>query len=533
MKSKLVKISSIMLFAASFLLSGCSSGSGASSEPTASTAATVSASVSSTSAEQEISDKVTTAAPGSTEITSEAETEQAQGTVTTAITADTADTTTSAEAAQSSSVSTSKTSASASSSKTNATSKVTTTAKATTTAPKTTTTAKTTTTSKKPVQTRPADPQPWKELDQADITAAMGMGWNLGNQLEASNNGTPSETAWGNPKITEGLIKAIKAQGFNTVRIPVSYLSKIGSAPDYTIDEKWLDRIQQVVDYVVENDMYAVINIHGDGYHTVSGGWLLCDKDAAAQKTIQAKYEAVWQQIAERFKDYDEHLIFESMNEVFNGSYGSPNKTAYQNINSYNQIFVDTVRKTGSNNTKRWLIIPGWNTNIDYTAGSYFSIPSDKLCTSSGKRLMISVHYYDPYNFTLDENRSSATTQWGKYATANKDNWGQESYVDSQMKKLYSTFVSKGYPVFIGELGVANKEHISSSFSGYRRYWIEYIVKAAKDNGCIPVYWDNGWDGDNGFAIINRKTYAITHPELVEAMMRAINSKGTYEIEAP
>ena len=115
----------------------------------------------------------------------------------------------------------------------------------------------------------------WDELDQTAITAAMGMGWNLGNQLEASSNKVPNETTWGNPTITEDLIKAVKAQGFNTIRIPVSYLSKIGEAPDYTIDSAWLDRVQEVVDYVVGNDMYAVINIHGDGYYTVDGSWLL------------------------------------------------------------------------------------------------------------------------------------------------------------------------------------------------------------------------------------------------------------------
>ena len=104
----------------------------------------------------------------------------------------------------------------------------------------------------------------------------------------------------------------------------------------------------------------------------------------------------------DRFKDYDEHLIFESMNEVFDNTYGEPNPAGYQNINAYNQIFVDTVRKTGSNNEKRWLLIPGWNTNIGHTAGDKgFAVPTDSLCTADGNRLMISVHYYDPYNFTM------------------------------------------------------------------------------------------------------------------------------------
>lgn len=372
----------------------------------------------------------------------------------------------------------------------------------------------------------------WDELDQTAITAAMGMGWNLGNQLEASSNKVPSETAWGNPTITEDLIKAVKAQGFNTIRIPVSYLSKIGEAPDYTIDSAWLDRVQEVVDYVVGNDMYAVMNIHGDGYYTVDGGWLLCVDDN--QDEIKAKYEAVWKQIADRFKDYDEHLIFESMNEEFDNTYGRPNKDGYANINEYNQIFVDTVRGTGSNNTKRWLLLPGWNTNIEYTASSYgFVIPEDKLCESDGKRIMISVHYYDPYNFTIDENSSSAKTQWGKYATENFDNWGQEDHVDSQMQMLHDTFVAEGYPVIIGEMGVQDKTHLSESFNEYRRYWLEYVVKSAKANGCIPVYWDNGWNGKNGFGLFDRTSCTVTQQSLIDAMIRAINSDSDYEIAAP
>lgn len=372
----------------------------------------------------------------------------------------------------------------------------------------------------------------WTELDQSAITAAMGMGWNLGNQLEASNNKVPNETAWGNPTISEELIKTVKEQGFKTVRIPVSYLSKIGEAPDYKIDEAWLDRIQEVVDYVVNNDMFAIINMHGDGYYTVDGAWLLCVDEN--QDEIKDKYEKVWKQIAERFKDYDQHLIFESMNEEFDNTYGEPDPTGYANINAYNQIFVDTVRKTGSNNEKRWLLMPGWNTNIGHTAGDKgFVIPEDSLCTADGKRIMISVHFYDPYNFSLDENIVSATTQWGKYAVEKFDTWGQEDYVDSQMKLLNDKFVSQGYPVVIGEMGVVDKNHIDPTMNEFRRYWNEYVVKAAKDNGCIPVYWDNGFNGRNGLALFHRLSKEVTQPEIIEGMMRAINSDGDYEIPAP
>ncbi len=374
----------------------------------------------------------------------------------------------------------------------------------------------------------------WDELDQAQITEAMGLGWNLGNQMEAVNAGTPSETAWGNPEITKELIDKIKEQGFKTVRIPVTYLSKIGDGPDYTIDEEWLDRVQEVVDYVVDNDMFAVVNMHGDGYYTIDGSWLLCVEDEEKQKEIKDKYEKVWTQIADRFKDYDEHLIFESMNEEFNNDYGKPDPYGYENINAYNQIFVDAVRKTGSNNEKRWLLIPGWNTNVEYTAGDYgFEIPKDEGCKADGKRIMISVHYYDPYNFTLDENDKSAKTQWGKYAVANRDNWGQEDYVDEQMSLLNEKFVSQGYPVIIGEFGVQDKTSLFPDFGEFRRYWTEYIITAAKKNGVICIYWDNGYNGNKGFGIIDRVTMEITQPELVKAMITAVNSDDSYVIPAP
>lgn len=372
------------------------------------------------------------------------------------------------------------------------------------------------------------------ELDQTQITEAMGLGWNLGNQLEASSGGLPSETCWGNPEITKELIDTIKAQGFKTVRIPVSYLDMIGDGPDYKIDTDWLDRVQEVVDYVVDNDMFAIVNMHGDGYYTVDHSWLLCAEDDDKQTEIKDKYGKVWTQIADRFKDYDQHLIFESMNEEFNNDYGKPDEKAYDNINAYNQIFVDSVRATGSNNEKRWLLLPGWNTNIDYTAGDdyNFKIPTDNGCKADGKRIMISVHYYDPFNFTIDENKT-AKTQWGKYAVKNYDNWGQEDYVDSQMALLKEKFVSQGYPVVIGEFGAQDKTEKFADYNEFRRYWAEYLIKAAKKNGVVCVYWDNGYNGNKGFGIVNRFDYTITQPDLIAGMMRAINSTDDYEIPSP
>ena len=360
------------------------------------------------------------------------------------------------------------------------------------------------------------------DLNQSEITAAMGAGWNLGNQLEAANSGTPCETNWGNPVITEDLILAVKDAGFKSVRIPVSYLSMIGSDSNYTIESSWLDRVQEVVDYCIDNDLYVIINMHGDGYTTITGGWLLCG--ASDQSRIKAKYEACWKQIATRFKDYDEHLIFESMNEEFDGTYGTPSSTAYANINDYNQIFVDTVRKTGGNNDKRWLLIPGWNTNIDYTAGDYgFVIPSDNYLSSSvpsgEKRIMISVHYYDPWDFCGTE--SGAVTQWGDTVTDSSKVacWGDESYMISQFKKMHDKFVANGYPVIIGEYGSIDKSNYDSANTANRREFAYKVCYYSNQYGLIPVYWDNGYNGEYGFGLFDRYTYKVTQSEIIAGIM--------------
>ena len=370
----------------------------------------------------------------------------------------------------------------------------------------------------------------FQDLNQQQITEAMGVGYNLGNSLEANDAGTPNETAWGNPKLTEQFVLAAKSAGFQSIRIPVSYLNKIDDNNGYQIDSAWLDRVQEVVDYCVKNDMYAIVNMHGDGYTTINGGWLLCG--SSDQTKIREKYKACWQQIATRFKDYDEHLIFESMNEEFDGTYGDPNRTHYENINTYNQIFVDTVRQTGGNNDKRWLLIPGWNTDINYTVGDYgFALPTDQYLSSGvaagEKRIMISVHYYAPWEFCGTE--SQAVTQWGSKATdsTKKASWGDESYMVSQFKKLKDKFVSQGYPVVIGEFGAINKSSIDSQNAVCRADFYQKVCYYAKQNGLVPVAWDNGYNGVYGFCLIDRSTNTVVHPEVVNAVMEIYRASST------
>ena len=380
------------------------------------------------------------------------------------------------------------------------------------------------------VQAAKKDTTSFEDLNQSQIVEAMGPGWNLGNQLESVTDNVPEETNWGNPVITEKLIQSVKAAGFKSIRIPVSYFAKIDDDKDYTIDSKWLDRVQEVVDYCIKNDLYAVINIHGDGYNTIDGSWLLCN--GKNQTEIKKKYKKVWKQIAERFKNYDEHLLFESMNEEFDGSYSEPNKEYYQNINDYNQIFVDTVRKTGDNNTKRWLIIPGWNTNIDYTAGDYgFKLPTDqyrdKSIDKEEQRIMISVHYYSPWDFCGGEN--GVITQWGNEADdpSKTSTTCDETYMKNQLNLMKTTFADKGYPVFIGEYGSIGKTSYDSENEYYRAYFARKLCQLSRKNGCIPMYWDNGYNGVHGFGLFDRTTCEITQPVIIDAIMEGFGQKAS------
>ncbi|MEU4446685.1 cellulase family glycosylhydrolase [Actinosynnema sp. NPDC050801] len=379
------------------------------------------------------------------------------------------------------------------------------------------------------------------QLNASQIVADMGAGWNLGNQLEANIDGYPGETAWGQPTITQALVDSVRAAGFKTIRIPVSYLRNIGPGPDYTVNSAWLNRIQQVVDYAYNRGMYVLINMHGDGYKTVAHSWLICD--SSSQTTIRAKYQKVWQQIATRFQNYDQRLILESMNENFDGQFGRPTQPCYSNINSYNQIFVDTVRRAGGNNGSRWLLVPGWNTNIEYTAGNYgFVLPTDQYRSPSipanERRIMISVHYYDPWDFAGEE--SGTITQWGRAATnpSKRSSWGQEDHLDAQMKKMHDRFVVNGYPVVVGEYGAIDKSSSDSSNNRYRADYVRAVVATAKKYGAATVYWDNGHTGQYGFGLIDRRSRAVTQQGLVNAIMSGLGTSpdpsqptaGTYKI---
>lgn len=357
-----------------------------------------------------------------------------------------------------------------------------------------------------------------EDMTAAEAVAQMAIGWNVGNTLDAPEG----ETAWGNPLVTEALVQAVAAEGFGVVRIPVTWSLHLGPGPDYTIDPAWLDRVEEVVGYAVDNDLYAIINLHHDGADGYTGVEWLSLNDATGAVTpanndaVRAQFVAVWEQIAARFADHDHHLVFESMNEIHDG-YGPPMSAYYDIINDLNQTFVDVIRTSGGNNASRYLVVPGYNTNIEYTLAG-FELPVDTM----EDRLILSVHYYDPWSFAGE----ASTPVWGA-AYPMSDPWGQEDWVLDRFSLLGDTYVDDGLPVIVGEYGAVQQD----GFEDYRRYYLEYVTKAAHDEGIVPIYWDNGGEGSgpDSYALFERDSGDVLRPVILEAMMRAIDDP--YSIE--
>jgi endoglucanase len=345
-----------------------------------------------------------------------------------------------------------------------------------------------------------------RDLNSVDLAKQMKLGWNVGNSLEAIGG----ETAWGNPKITQRLIDSIKAAGFNAVRIPVAW-STFSDAATFKIDTVWMSRVEEVVNYVLKNDMYAMVNMHWDN------GWM--QPTYAKQEYVNNRLSIMWRQIAIRFRKYDDRLLFAGTNEVIvEGDYGTPTIEYYNVQNSFNQTFVSTVRSTGGRNAYRHLVVQGFNTNIDHTI-NFFKTPVDKIVN----RLMVEVHYYDPYNFTLNEN--TTITQWGKNATdpVKTETWANEVYADAQFQKMKTKFIDKGYAVILGEYAAMARLNLGNTvangeYAGYRKYYMEYITRSAVGHGLIPFYWDSGYTGDKGSGIFDRSTGVAVYPDIVKAI---------------
>lgn len=357
---------------------------------------------------------------------------------------------------------------------------------------------------------------PWQ------VAKSLGLGWNLGNQMDAFANGKADETCWGNAKTTQTAFNKLAEAGITTVRIPVTWMGHIGSAPNYEIEKAWMNRVAEIVEYAENAGLNAIVNIHHDG--SDSNYWLNIKEAATSESKnseIKATLKAVWTQIAERFKNKGNFLAFESMNEIHDGGWGwgenmKDGGKQYAVLNEWNQLFVDAVRDTGGANANRYLGVPGYCTNPDLTI-SYFKLPKDRV----SNRLMVAVHFYDPYEYTLNAKYS----EWGHTgAPAKKVSGGDEVNVKSVFGKLKTAFVDKGIPIYIGEMGCVHRDNDRDE--SFRKYYLEYVCKAAKDYGMAPIYWDNGATGagTEQSGLFNRTTglYVNNGADVMQVMRKAI-----------
>ena len=380
-----------------------------------------------------------------------------------------------------------------------------------------------------------------------EVQANMGMGFNIGNSMEVPNN----PTLWGNPYPTQALLDSVKAAGFSTVRIPCAWDSH---APNGVITDSWLDSVKTVVDYAMRAGLYTILNIHHEG----EGGWFQSNIGTSVDNNIDTKMKNYWTQIANKFKDYNERLIFAGANEP------GPNINSWtsQHVSTlmhYYQTFIDAVRATGGNNATRTLIIQGLNTDIDKSVANapVSTFPKDKV---SGY-LMFEVHYYDPYQYTLMTSQqdwgASEPIQpqyyYGDYQKSSepKRNAGYNAWggaVDSklagiehpkeQFAKMKTNYVNKGYPVIVGEFGanIRTPELSGNDLNLHKQgrvQWHKDVVAAAKQYGLTPILWDMGNESNSKYdnmAYIRRQSSPVgkvLETDVINAM-REVYGLGNY-----
>ncbi|MDE5588391.1 MAG: cellulase family glycosylhydrolase [Acetatifactor sp.] len=360
-----------------------------------------------------------------------------------------------------------------------------------------------------------AEPETTETVDPEIIVAAgpaanlvedIVLGWNLGNTLDScsgaepgKNEGLSSETAWGNPRATQEMIDLVKDNGINAVRVPVTWYNHMDS--DYVIDEEWMDRVQEVVDYVINDDMYCIINVHHD---TGANGWLRASDTNLEEN--KAMFAAIWEQVSARFAGYNEHLLFEGFNEILNDTneWVNPDSRAVEIVNELNQLFVDTVRASGGNNGERILIVNTYCAGGNSQVTKDFVLPAD----SAENSLVVEAHIYQPYKFTAEEYPETVM-------------WNKES-VDGYLKNMYVSFVQKGIPVIIGEFGCADKDN-----DGARQAWAKYYVETCTDYGIKCFWWDNG----SAYRLFNRRNLKISEVNLLGTMVAA--AKGEEYVPRP
>lgn len=336
-----------------------------------------------------------------------------------------------------------------------------------------------------------------RDIPSIELVKEIKIGWSLGNTLDANGErDLTAETSWGNPVTTKEMITAVKDAGFNIIRIPVTWAPHLRKGT--TIKEDWLNRVQQVVNYAYEQDMFVILNLHHEDWH---------DPYYDTEAEVTEKLKDVWTQIGTRFEGYSEKLIFEGMNEPRMRNTGNEwnggNSEGHDVVNHLNAAFVETIRGLGGNNAKRHLMIPTY-------AASSNDAPMKALVIPEGDdKIIVSVHSYSPYNFALGGNMSD--NEFPK-----NNNQGEIDWVMGNIKKF---FIDKNIPVIMGEFGARAKDNTEA-----RVEWAEYYVRKAKEIGVPCLVWDNGafeGDGEN-FGLLNRETCQWTYPEIVEAFMKGL-----------
>ncbi len=367
--------------------------------------------------------------------------------------------------------------------------------------PKDPTKAPTATPSPSPTPTPIIIPDGPFEKNATHVVYDLKIGWNLGNTLDAKATGVTglsTETSWGNPKATKELIDLVKEAGFNAVRVPVTWGNHMDA--NNQVDPAWMERVAEVVGYVLDNDMYCVLNVHHD---TGTDGWLRASR--AHDPQMRDQFAALWSQIATHFADCPDKLLFESFNEILtdDNAWNAPPVDAVKVTNELNQLFVDTVRATGGNNALRCLIVNTYAASTDNIALSYFELPKDSI----ENRLIMEVHVYSPFQFTHEDYPTEVSYS--------------ESSVKAPISTMFVKFAYHGVPVIIGEFGCADKENDIERVS-----WTKYFVDTATSYGIKCFWWDNGTQ----YSIFNRKRNVVSEPFIVEAMVTEANG-GDYVID--
>ena len=378
-----------------------------------------------------------------------------------------------------------------------------------------------------------------QDNEAIQFALSMGIGWNLGNQMDAHYGGCSYEEGWGNKAATQQTFNGVAKAGYKSVRIPVTWMGHIGPAPTYTIEKAWIDRVAELVEMAHKAGLIVIINIHHDGYgaetDAVKKGYFWLDLPGAVaseEKNTQIKQELtmVWLQIGKRFANFGDWLVFETLNEIQDGGWGNGNNKTdggaqYRVLNEWNQVCVNDIRAAGGQNETRYIGVPGYVASPDLTIDNMV-LPEDVV----ENRLMVAVHSYDPWDYA----GSAKYNEWGHTGKDVVPGQGEDSYV-AMLNRLYNMYVRRGIPVYFGEFGAVRRA--TKEDEEFRLYYFRYICKAMRERKIAALYWDNGNSktGEDGFGVINHATgkYIGNGEQAVRAMVDSWeNTDPAYTLKA-